>query len=226
MRFTRPAFVLCLALGAAACGSDRDIQSAAFASLGQLFTPKQAPAPVTDAQILEALQINAKPLILVEFEERNNAQGLLAQVETNGAYYTFGNQSRNVIVLRDGMITATRGLGGDLMSVEEDALLSLIHGRRAGQASYVQRFLLPEAVTQELDFQCAARPVGSKRVTRGLVNEEATTVKVDCYGKDTETDAQIEFTNSYAVSSSGVILSARQWVGSYLGHIETQYLRR
>ena len=225
IRGIRPALTLSLALTVAACGSDRDLQGVALQAVGELFTPKKPPAKVTSAQIVQALQAGTNPVILVSFEQRDNTQGLLAQVETNGAYHTFGNQARNVIVLRDGMITSTRGLGGDLMSVEEDALLALVKARGTGQVTYVQRFLKPEAVTEELTFRCASRPVGSQRVALGLINAQTTTVQVDCYGKHPEDGAQVEFTNTYAVSSDGVILSGRQWVGDYLGYIGTQYLR-
>ncbi|WP_349540656.1 YjbF family lipoprotein [Sagittula sp. NFXS13] len=222
----RAALALCLALGVAACGSERDLQGVALQAVGELFKPKAPPAPVTNAQIAQALQANANPLILVEFEQRENAQGLLTQVETNGRYHTFGNQARNVIVLRDGMITSTRGLGGDLMSVEEDELLALVRSRSMGQVNYVQRFLTPEAVIEEQRFRCAARPSGGKRVALGLVDAQATAVQVDCYGLHPETGAQVEFTNTYAVSGNGMILSGRQWVGAYLGYIGIQYLRR
>lgn len=223
-RSLRRAFVACLVLCVAACGSDTAVEGQAFNIITGLFK-KGEPAKVSHTQIVAALQANSSPLALFEFESREGTQGLLSQIEVNGAYHTFGNQARNVIVLRDGMITATRGIGGDLMSVEEDALLRLVKSRSLGTATYVQRFLQPSATTITISYRCAAHPEGQKQVALGLVNELTTRVRVDCYGDDPETGKQLEFTNTYEVSASGMVLSGRQWLGDYIGFINSQYLR-
>ncbi|MFW2590026.1 YjbF family lipoprotein [Sagittula sp. SSi028] len=227
-RILRPALAATLALTLAACGNNTGPQAQAVKSLTQKLTGQTPPpAKLTAPQIAQVLQSTKAPVALFVFEKRDGAQGLLTEIETNGAYATFGNQNRNVIVLRDGMVTATRGLGGDLMSVEEDQLLSLITARAAGQANYAQRFLTPEGVTATLVYLCTTRLGNSQHLAHlalGPVDSAETAVTVDCVARDATTKPQ-SFSNVHVFDSDGIIVRGRQWLGEIIGFVELAYVR-
>lgn len=227
-RVARVGIALTLAAVLAACGSNQGADGGLGTKqlLAQLKNRNVDPTPLTQQQIAEALQATPNPVAMFVFEKRKNAQGLLLEIETNGPYHSFGNSARNVIVMRNGMITSTRGLGGDLMSSDEEALLSLVRSRSAGTATYVQRFLTPEGVTEELTYRCTTRTGGGQQVAAGLVNAPTVMVHASCEGDSNYLGAGSSFANDYAVSGDGVILSARQWVGDYMGYVGSQYLRR
>lgn len=213
---------LCAGLILASCGSDKsastlDMLKSIPASIKARRTP---PPPISAAQIAQALQSTNKPVALFQLENRRNAQVLLSEVERNGEYQTFGNQARQAVVMRDGMITASRGLGGDLMSTEEDELLYMIQSRAGGNVSYVQRFLTPEYKTKEIIYHCSVRPGAGGHTPLGRATMPTSSVGVSC-----QAAGEASFENSYYVAGDGTIVSGRQWMGETLGYLDTQLLR-
>lgn len=209
------------ALILSACGNGPNDKTALFKQIPTLFQKKQDPAPLTPQQIAQALTATDKPVQMYEIEDRK-LQFLMLEIERNGPYQTYGSSSRQVVNQRGGMITSTRGLGGDLMSSEVDSLLSAVRSRSGGSVQYDMRFLTPEDVTQVLRYLCDVRPGGPRAVAGGLVQTTGTVVTADCRN----TDSTHSFTNTYVVANDGYILSARQWLGSFLGPVSTQALRR
>lgn len=206
----------------AACGNDtrRDpVLETAYTSLfggGGSGDPK----PVSDQQVAQTLAATELPVIRFGITERK-AEGLALEIERNGAHRTYATSDRLALVLRNGMITATRGFGGDLMSVEEDQLLALLRARSAGQARYVQRYLTAEGVTETLDFRCTVTPGQSSEIAQGLVRATVTALRADCTD-----DGEIAFTDAYLVDATGEILTSMQWLGETTGPVTLQQLRR
>lgn len=220
---TRIGLLLTAVLTFSACGNANPEAAAALKQLPQrLLGKKPQPKPITPEQIANALTSSTASVFLVELE-RNKAQVLLQDVQRNGPYQTYGNVARNVVVMRDGFITSTRGLGGDLMSSEEDSLFSRVRARAAGSASYDQRFLTPEDVTIVRRYACQVTTGGTIPVAGGLVNTTGQVVTASCAAAD---GVSPDFTNTYAVSQDGYVLSAKQWAGPTIGYLMTQALRR
>lgn len=206
----------------AACGNDmrRDpvFDTAASVFLGG--SDDEQPAALSEQAIAQTLAATDLPVIHLRIVERNS-EALALEIERNGAHRTYATAERQAIVLRDGMITATRGLGGDLMSVEEDRLLSLVRGRSAGQATYVQRFLTPEDITKTISYRCNVEPDKRVEAAQGTLRASGTEMLAAC---TSETGAP--FVDYYVVDGSGEIIASRQWLGETTGYITMRQLRR
>lgn len=221
---TRIGLALTAALALVSCGNANKDTTALLKQLPKaIFSKKQAPKPLTPQQIAQALGSTTDSVYLFELESRGKVQILLQDIQRNGPYQTYGNPARQVIVLRDGMITSTRGLGGDLMSSEEDQLLAYVKARREGRVSYDQRFLTPEDVTEVRRYSCYLTTGGNVPVAAGLVRASGQLVTAKCTAAD---GVSRDFTNAYVVGSDGYIYSGRQWLGSYIGYVNSQVLRR
>ena len=177
------------------------------------------PTPVTEEQINAVLAQTDMPLALA-IVEKTGTQAVLGEIARNGRYATFANAERQVIVLRDGFVTATRGLGADLMSSDSAALERLVRSRSAGQAAYSLRFLNGEDVETTVTVTCTTTPGGEAPVKLGTVNTTGRIVQAACTGDGPG------FTNVYIVGADGYVLGAQSWIGEINGNLSTQILRR
>lgn len=219
----RIGLALTAALALVSCGNANKDTTAMIKQIPKaLFAKKQAPKPLTAEQLGKALGATTASVYLFELEARKT-QILMQDIQRNGPYQTYGNASRLVVVLRDGMITSTRGLGGDIMSSEEDALLHHVRSRSEARVTYDLRFLTPEDVTLVRRYSCYTSTGGSIPVAAGLVQTTGQVVTAKCTAAD---GVSQDFTNTYAVGADGYILSGRQWAGPYIGYINSQVLRR
>ncbi|MFW2545446.1 YjbF family lipoprotein [Primorskyibacter sp. 2E107] len=207
-------------LALSACGTEKNPALEYFKTQANLKKAPDgaAPAPIAQ-QMVGMLAATSAPVEFINIEKRES-QGLLVGIERNGPYYSYGSAARQGMVLRSGMITATRGLGGDLMSSEEDALLRAVQARQPGSASYQLRFLTPEDLTRTLNFTCSVTPGGRQIIKAGEIDSAGITMTADCKGEG------VTFTNTYVVDPQGTILAGRQWLGFEIGYVGNQALRR
>ncbi|WGW04629.1 YjbF family lipoprotein [Tropicibacter oceani] len=218
----RLGLALALGLTLSACGTEKNPVVEAVKALPSTFLKKsdgEATGGVTEDQMTSLLAATPAPVEFFHFESRK-AQFMMLEIERNGPYQSYGSPDRRGIVLRSGMITATRGFGGDLMSVEEDALLRLVQSRQAGSASYQQRFLTPEDVTETRTYTCDVTPGARQPVTAGEINGSGIIMTALCRGEG------VKFTNTYIVDNAGSIITGRQWIGFPIGYVGNQALRR
>ncbi len=204
----------------AGCGNGNNDAGQILRALPKaLFTKDPPPSKVTPEVIAQALQRTQGPVVLIELEKREGVQFLMLEIQRNGPYQSFGSSSRQVINFRNGMATSTRGLGGDLMSTEEDALLRLVRHRQSGTATYVQRFLTPEDVTQTFTYTCEVLPGENASVSLAGLKTTGFTMAANCEGDGAR------FTDLFVVSTGGYILNARQWLGLELGYVSSMTIR-
>lgn len=214
MNWTRIAAGLAILGGLSACGSASQdgpgigtaIRGAAAElgprSSGRAAAPAAAPDP--QAQAAEALRVNPGPLILVGLESQGRTQ-VLAMTGENQGKRTYMTESMEGLILRDGMVLGTRGLGNDL-SVAEPGTEPLIRARRAGTAPRLMRFWGGDGQEHTQAFTCTVEP-GPERVT------------------ETCSAGQARFENRYIVGPGGALSVSRQWLGSGLGYVTVQVLR-
>ncbi len=123
----------------------------------------------------------------------------------NGDHVTWRAPDGSALVTRDGALTATFGLGYDLLSADVSDTLGLIRSRRAGSATRVHRYLDGENQVITRAFLCEVEfPGGAGDFRR---------VRETCNGAD------ITFENSYVLAADGRIVTSRQWVGPRIGVI-------
>jgi len=210
----------CLAL-VAGCGNDPQNQNTGLDLIQELVAnlSSEPPAPPSPQIISQALAETEGPLELFQRED-NQRWGLMLKLEENRGYETFGTAFRQTATMRNGLLTATRGFGGDLMSVDISEVAPLISGRKPGQGTRIVRFLGDEDKTTELRFECSVTVGQSVAVTSGALDVMARQVTETCQGDGRE------ITNNYLVDSNGRSVSAKQWVTPLNGYFLTQTLRQ
>lgn len=165
----------------------------------------KAPPKTPEQMAAEALRVNPGPLILVGLEAAGRTQ-VLAMTGQNGAMRTYMTPNEQALMLRNGMLVGTRGLGHDL-SVTEPATEALIRARQSGSASRVIRYYSGDGQERPLSFDCTV----SAGPNPGVMIES-------CQGHSAT------FQNNYLVQG-GQIPVSRQWAGPGLGYITIQTIR-
>lgn len=217
MAMRKAALSALLVAGLAACGNDDTGASTnplliaakvAGDTASKIRGDKQAaaaPAATPEQMAAEALRVNPGPLVLVGFESLGRNQ-VMAMTGQNGAMRTYMAPSKEALILRDGMVIGTRGLGNDL-SVAEPATEALIRAGRSGNATRTMRYYSGDGLERPLHFECSVAP-GPKP---GVVVES-------CQGHGAS------FQNSY-MPQGGKLPVSRQWLGPRLGYVTVQTLR-
>ena len=217
-RIHRALWPALLIAGLAACGNDDTGNNAnplliaaqtaggALSGLRDSQAGADAPAPRTPEQMAaEALRVNPAPLIMVGFETLGRTQ-VMAMTGQNGAVRTYMAPSQEALILRDGMLIGTRGLGHDL-SVAEPQTEPLIRAGRAGSARRVMRYYSGDGLERPLVFDCTTGP-----------GPRAGVILESCEGHGAR------FQNSF-MPQGGHLPVSRQWAGPELGYVTIQVLR-
>lgn len=166
--------------------------------------PAPAPAPDPQAMAAEALRVNPGPLILVGLESAGTTE-VMALTGENGRMRTYMGKGQQALILRDGLLIGSRGLGNDL-AVAEVGTEGLIRGRRAGQGQRMMRALAGDGREHALPLTCAVTVEGGPVLER-------------CQ------NGQLQIENRYIVGANGAISVSRQWLGQRLGYVTIQTLR-
>jgi hypothetical protein len=114
--------ILSIFLTAAACGSGtgankgmKDALLDSFKALQEAKKAKGQPKALPAALTRDAIAHIDKPLLRISAQTLG-VKTLFAQVAQNGAYRTYLNNLKMSVTYRNGIITATRGFGLDLLS--------------------------------------------------------------------------------------------------------------
>lgn len=225
--FGRAAPAAALALGLAGCSSDsvggnqtatvlREIVSTVTGAGKDEGDGGGAPR---EQQIAQAVAAAEDPLALATRVD-NGAWSFLIEIERNGPYHTYASPNRQTVIFRDGVVTGTRGLGGDLMSSDIGESLALIHARRAGTATRVMRFLDGENHTYAFTFSCDIAVGDTRELTSGAISTQVRQVTETCR------DGEREISNIYMVASDGMVLASSQWLGPTTGDFSIRQLKR
>lgn len=212
---SRIAAAVALTAALSACGTEQQENPTGFSVMRQAATQivasrkaEKTPVATPDpsAMAAEALRVNPGPLILVGLENAGTTQVLAMTGENNGmrTYMTKNEQS---IILHDGMLVGTRGLGNDLSVAEAPQTKALVLAGRSGQSQRVMRYYSGDGLERPLPLDCRVGP-GPKP---GVMVE-------DCTGLG------LTIQNSY-IASGGRITVSRQWIGPALGYMTIQTLR-
>ncbi|WP_238366345.1 YjbF family lipoprotein [Mesobacterium pallidum] len=219
---TRAIAPLALAAALAACGNDDSARqsTAVLRNVAGLITGgggAAAPAAPTGEQVAQTLANTDQPVALVNLEA-SQLTALLIRIEQNGRYDTYGSSDRRTVTFKDGMITASRGLGGDLMSASLDGSLALVSARRAGSAVRQMRFLDGEDQIFAYEFTCTVTDNGTQPMPG---SGKPTRKMTESCGGDLRS-----FENSYYLDGAGDIVASRQWMGPVLGYVNVAQARK
>ncbi len=180
--------------------------------------PAAASTPVTRALIVQNGLAMVRARIAGE-----DISNILSATSLNGAYVTYVSAFRQSITMRGTLVTATRGLGGDLLAVRNDA--------NDPVATPTPPRDWPQRISRDYRFPGVGPGGRVVPVTCSYTQAAATTVTIVEITYDvipvTETCAgdTVSFANTYlADSKTGQIWQAREWVGNKVGYLNLDVL--
>ena len=219
--------LMMLTLGA--CSNDASrinyaglVQSAAPQLAAGLTGQTAAPAAAPVSSPAVVLASTTVPVALMQTEEGQRFYVL--GVRDNGPYRTFATATRQTVVMRQGLVTATRGFGQDLMASDVDDTLSKLAAGREGPTRRVMQVLDGEDVTRDLVLDCVLRQ-GVASLPHAVVPMPAgQRMSETCNGRSPD-GTPISFTNSYLVDAAGRVVLSRQWLPTLSGALTLHMLR-
>lgn len=222
--------VLFAATVLAGCGSDTSKTEGSQIALGVARTFKDkvltrganAPAaPADPERLAAAAQASFKgPIVLAQIES-SGLLTVLGEYGRNGAVRTYSTPNEQTLVLRDGILIATRGLGNDLMSSETAEIARHVLARQAGTGRHIYRYLDGEDIERPLPMDCAVTTGDARRIAFAGTSYDTVEMAESCRATTTGTSV----TNRYWVTKSGLVALSHQWIGPALGHVTIQTVR-
>lgn len=216
---------LIAAMSLSACGNKTDANlsvKVAKTISSSIFKRKKATkglVKVTDEQVKTVLSEQPKPVFFGRIPDRGILSVLVKTSERSG-FTTYFTSFVESITASEGLITATRGIGGDLMSSSAEASITLLQNRHQGNAKRIMRYIGKNEQTEEIHFDCVISRGSSYNYKFGEIATQVTEMREAC-----ETDG-FDFTNSYLVDNSGFIVKSRQWISPNFAYIHTEFLRK
>lgn len=218
----------CLALLLAACSNTSGGNGAIFkAALAELF-PKMidsganagpAPAPALTRAAVEAAGV---ALIRIRLETEDARSTMQAVSEADG-YVTHLSQFAQMVTLRGGLVTASRGLGFDLLAVEAANGDPLVRqtplGAWPGSVTRIYHFPGQGPEGQSLPVTCRYVPGERLSVEIVEITYQGQQVEEICEGR--WQDEPLSFTNDlFVIPETGMIWRSFQWLGPEQGRLD------
>ncbi|WP_193140408.1 YjbF family lipoprotein [Meridianimarinicoccus sp. MJW13] len=159
------------------------------------------------------------PLILFELPDQGVATTLKVWYQ-DGAFIYWRSADGGSLILDDGVIFATRGIGWDLMAAETRQTAALVRQGRGAEYSRSYRHL--DGLNQMIvrDMTCRFQRAGSETIVVLERRHAVTRFEESCQ------DGTLAFTNLYWAGSDGFLWKSRQWIGEKLGSATIQRLIR
>jgi len=229
MRRTRPMIAAAALFALAACGNDPTREgnfavagSIASAAFGPLlgFGDEPTPAVSTPEEIAAVLpQLPPGPVLRFEVPEIEQS-AIAFRLRDRRGHITFATVTGQTITTRDGIVTATRGFGWDLMSSATNGATEIIRRRGSGTVQRIFRYLDASDDEVETVATCTISPDGGETITVASGARFATTRMREACTAEGES-----FTNLYWVTSGGSIPRSRQRVSEEVGALEIEVIR-
>ena len=171
-----------------------------------------APDAAEAAGTFAALQAAGGPERLATLLERN-ASTRFRPLATRDGVVTWVSPEGVSLAFRDGFLIATRGLGGDVMASDADAVVALVTQRRAGRAERFVELLGGDNRIEQRAFVCDIRVERAESIDVAGRMVAATLMVEDCASR------ALRVVNTYWVDGAGRVLHSRQWAGEFAGPI-------
>jgi hypothetical protein len=212
--FRRPLCLLCLVF-IAGCGTERQGPTAqALLGVKSLFQsgPKAPPPGPDDLLTRDVIDQVTVPYAMVGIERRG-AYASMTLAGQNRSYDSWVTSDGAGIVLQNGLLTGTKGLGADLLTADLGGLDQLLT-TAAGQATRIHRFLDGEGRVFAINYSCTLSSAGTEDVTIIGKTYATRVISESCASN------QDSFENRYWFGrSDGVMWQSRQWVSGGVGHV-------
>ncbi|WP_299367109.1 YjbF family lipoprotein [uncultured Tateyamaria sp.] len=181
-----------------------------------------APLPTLTPALISQLTV---PSLEVTVENRNTSAFLVPFSERRdsrpGLLRTWRTANDAMLVMRGGVLVATRGLGNDLASSNADAAVTGIQRRSPVSGLHTVYYVDGDNQTRSVDLDCEMRTVGNETVE--IVQRGFPTVHL----QENCTGTRGIITYDYWVDRrDGVVVQSRQWGGPELGYIRTRRIKK
>ena len=219
---TRTILALCAASVLGACSSTGT--SPIVSIVKEVILPTKVEEKPVTASTLTRAKVERFGLSLIRGRiEGEDVSNLLTGTAVNGQYVTYVSSFRQNVTMLGTLVTGTRGLGGDLLAVRNDA--------NDPVAYLTPTAAWPSSLTRDYSFS-GVGPAGVKisvvcQLTRAAdttVTIVEATYAVTPFTELCEGDG-VRFTNTYlAAPTTGQIWQTRQWVGEGRGYLNIDVL--
>ncbi|HDY94093.1 hypothetical protein LCGC14_0489040 [marine sediment metagenome] len=210
---------LCLA-GLSACSESKGLlaRGVAVAVDDDSVVPKTSQGfPPRFAALVEDTSI---PALLLTVENRKQTGRMLREARVNGVD-TWLSSDLTALMLEDGMLQGTRGLGSELFAADVSEPKAMILSGRGGYSDRLHSNLTGTDEISTRAYRCLVETQGSATLALEIGAVATRKVTEDCKSLDQS------FRNTYWVSvNSGAIVQARQWAGDEVGYLMTKAAAR
>jgi hypothetical protein len=190
----------------AACSSNPENQEV----VKGLFSGGKAAEPTAEFLTLAEREV---PAYVVSVEARVGAFSTLLRQTVNGkGEETWISGDGLSVGMRQGMVIATRGFGGDMLAGDARETHALLKAGREGISKRFITILNGEDEAQTLSFVCRVSPQTRQPLELGGYTADTLLVKEECRNET------ISYNNLFWVEQgTAKIVQSRQWISSHLG---------
>tara|TARA_R110000787_G_scaffold46657_3_gene113325 strand:+ start:1505 stop:2212 length:708 start_codon:yes stop_codon:yes gene_type:complete len=209
-----------LFLSVAACSNSQDLLNRGVALVVNDKTTAVSPAGQFPPRFAALVADTSVPAMIMTVERRSQSGRLLREAKVNGIE-TWVSSDLTAVMLENGMLQGTRGLGSELFAAELSEPMALILSGKTGYSSRLHSNLKGDNRIVTRTFNCLVEASGTEAVTLEIGTIPTRIMTEDCKSLDQA------FRNTYWVSrKGGTIVQARQWAGDEIGYIKTQTATR
>lgn len=212
----------------AACTGGSELANAQSASLGavakvaiaQRKAQRTAPQlPTITRPMLDSL---GAPSLEVVAAKNNQTAYLIPSAERPGdGIVVWRTAANSQVILRDGVLIGTKGLGNDLASVEASPALNAVRNRANGFGERVMYFRNDVNGINPMSLSCEIRNLGPETLEIVGRSFPTTRMQEDC------STASGQISNHYWVDrNNGTVWKSRQWAGPEHGYFDMRLLKK
>lgn len=218
----RKLLVLCVVGSVAACSSGGT--SPVFTAIKGVILPSKDEGPTAPPMTLTRERIVASGLAAVRARiEGEEVSNILSATSLNTPYVTYVSAFRQSITMIGGLVTASRGLGGDMLSVRNDANdpIAILTPVADWPSDFTRDYRFPGVGPEGMliPVSCKLIKGSASEITIVEVSYEVTEFTEVCDGQN------VSFSNTYyAETETGQIWQSRQWTGAKRGYLNIEVL--
>jgi len=160
------------------------------------------------------------PLLLAQIE-KTGASATLRLARSNGNHDTFASPDSLTMTFRSGILSASRGLSGDLLSAETEPTLAALRARRAASYPKALRYIGGDRQIILSRLSCEMQVVGPESIEVLEIAHGTTHLAEICTDK-----AGGQMRNDYWIGADQVVWKSRQFLHPALGYVTVQRLLR
>jgi hypothetical protein len=152
---------------------------------------------------------------------RTGGAATLRLAKENQGYATFASPDKLTLTFNGGILSASRGLPGDLLAAETDVTLSALRARRTVSYRKALRFIGGDRQIILSRLTCQMQVVGTETVEVLDVAHATTHMAEIC-----SDSAGGQLRNDYWIGGDQVLWKSRQFLHPIMGYVTVQQLLR